>query len=66
MAKKTVEELFKEKFEDYHVIVNPPCISWYREFQYIEEAMRVCLGENGASRGNIKIDHENKKVWYNR
>lgn len=66
MSSKTIKELFNEKFKDYEVLVNPPCISWNREFQYIEDAMRFCLGETKISRGNIIIDHKNKKVWYNR
>lgn len=66
MSNKTIDEIFKEKFEDYQIIVTPPCISWNRELQYIEHAMRFCLGETKLNGGSITIDHVNKRIWYNR
>ena len=62
MSNKTIYEIFDEKFEGYQIIINPPCISWNRELQYIEDTMRFCLGETKLNGGNIIIDHKNKRI----
>lgn len=64
MEWKSLREQFNEKFPDYSVDVCPPCISLSREMEYIYRAYAVALGKSTAP--NVKIDHENKRIIFNR
>lgn len=61
---QSLREQFKEKFPNYTVEVIPPCISLTREMEYVYRAYAVALGKTTAP--NVKIDHENKRVIFNR
>jgi hypothetical protein len=64
MEWKSLREQFKEKFPDYSVEVCPPCISLSRETEYVYRAYAVALGK--SVNRNVTIDHENKRIIYNR
>ena len=60
----TLGKEFKEKFPDYSVIVNPPCISTTRETEYVYRAYAHAL--NKIENDHVIINHEHTTVLYYR
>ena len=57
----TLGKRFKEKFPDWKVSIQPPCISETRQSHYIYEVYAYALGEKNECSGYVDIDETNKK-----
>ena len=54
--------MFRKFIPDFTIEVRPPCISEYRELQYLYTAKAVALGLQENDK--VVVDKENKKVIY--
>ena len=52
--------MFRKFLPDFSVEVRPPCISEYRELQYLYTAKAVALGLQENDK--VVVDKENKKI----
>lgn len=62
----TLKREFKEKFPNWTVKVDPPCISDTRYTHYFYEALAYVLGKKSTAQGYVEVDKINKKVVLHR